>query len=154
MSVSAALNSVSLYLKSIFLYQRCVLLYQNSVAEPVLCRDGLPVGVSCRLRSHERCPGLLKELLRGSLGILGETWEVSELLREVLGGTWESSGEPWEVLWAPWEVPWGPLGGPLGSLGEVWEGPLGAHRDGSPVEMISLRSLEDPNRQPTGNPSL
>ena len=93
-SVSAALNSVSLYYKLSFLYQKCVFLYQNNVVEPVLCRDGLPVGVSCRLRSHERCPGLLKELLRGSLGVLGGTSEFSGLLREVLGGTWEPWGGP------------------------------------------------------------
>ena len=72
-SVSAALNSVSLYLKSLFLHQTCVFLYPNIVTEPVLCRDVLPVGVSNRLRFHERCPGLLKELLKGSLGVLRGT---------------------------------------------------------------------------------
>jgi hypothetical protein len=128
-SVSAALNSVSLYYKLSFLYQKCVFLYQNNVVEPVLCRDGLPVGVTSRLRCHETCPELLKELLR----VLGETYEVPELLGEVLGGTGGSSGGPWEVLWAPWEVPWGPLGG----SGKVLWGPLGAHRDG-------LRSLGVP----------
>ena len=95
---------------------KVIFLYKNSVTEPVLRRDGLPVGVSCRLRCHERCPGLLKELLRGSLGVLGETYEVSELLREVLGRTWESSGEPWEVLWSS-------LGGPLGFFGCLLGGP-------------------------------
>ena len=47
----------------------------------------------------------------------------------------------WEV---PWEVPWGPLG----RSGRVLWGPLGAHRDGLPVGMRSLRSRGDPNRQP------
>ena len=53
-------------------------------------------------------------------------------------------------LGVPWEVPWGPLGG---SRRILW-GSLGAHRDGLPVEMRFLRSRGDPNRQPTGNPSL
>ena len=78
---------------------------------PVVCRDGLPVGVTSRLHFQETYPELLKELLRGSLGVLGETYEISELLGEVLGRTGWSSGGPWEVLWAPWGVPWGPLGG-------------------------------------------
>ena len=68
-SVSAAVNSVSLYYKLSFLYQKCVFLYQNNVVELILCRDGLPVGVTSRLRCHETCPELLKELLR----VLGET---------------------------------------------------------------------------------
>ena len=63
-SVSAALNSVSIYYKLSFLYKKCVFLYRNNVVEPVLCRDGLPVGVTSRLRCHETCPELLKELLR------------------------------------------------------------------------------------------
>ena len=90
-SVSAALNSVSIYYKLSFLYKKCVFLYRNNVVEPVLCRDGLPVGVTSRLRCHETCPELLRE--------------VPELLGEVLGGTGGSSGGPWEVLWAPWEIP-------------------------------------------------
>ena len=96
--------------------------------------------MTSRLRCHETCPELLKELLR----VLGETYEVPELLGEVLGGTGGSSGGPWEVLWAPWEVPWDPLGG----SGKVLGGPLGAHRDGLPVGMISLRSRGDINGQP------
>ena len=68
-SVSAALNSVSIYYKLSFLHKKCVFLYQDNVVEPVLCRDGLPVGVTSRLRCHETCPELLKELLR----VLGET---------------------------------------------------------------------------------
>ena len=48
---------------------------------------------------------------------------------------------PWEI---PWEVFWGPLGG----SGRVLWGALGAHRDGLPVGMRSLRS----RGIPTGNP--
>ena len=73
MSVSAALNSISLYLKSMFLYERCEFLCQKDVAKPVQCEDGLLVGVISRIRFHETCPELLKELLRGSFGVLGET---------------------------------------------------------------------------------
>ena len=119
-SVSAALNSVSLYYKLSFLYQKCVFLYQNNVVEPVLCRDGLPVGVTSRLRCHETCPELLKELLR----VLGETYEVPELLGEVLGGTGgprgdlgrsfgllgRSLGVPWEGLGRSFGVLWGLTG--------------------------------------------
>ena len=78
-----------------------------------------------RLRSHERCPGLLKELLRGSLGDLRDTQEVSELLREVLGGPWETLG----ALWRFWTVSGG-------SREELWEVPwsrLRAHKDGLPL---------------------
>ena len=40
------------------------------------------------------------------------------------------------------------MGGSFGSPGKVWEAPLGAHRDGLPVGMRSLRSRGDTNRQP------
>ena len=59
-----------------------------------------------------------------------------------------------KLFYFPWEVPWEVLWGPLGGSGRVLWGPLGAHRDGLPVGMRSLRSRGDPNRQPTGNPSL
>ena len=92
----------------------------NNVVEPVLCRLGLPVGVTSRLRCHETCPELLKELLR----VLGETYEVPELLGEVLGGTGgprgdlgrsfgllgRSLGVPWEGLGRSFGVLWGLTG--------------------------------------------
>ena len=62
-----------------------------------------------------------------------------------------------EVLGGTLGGPLSSLGGPLESLGrsgKVLCGPLGGHRDGLPVRLRSLRSWGDPNRQPTGNPSL
>ena len=70
------------------------------------------------------------------MGIFGEIWRI----RDVRGG----------MLLGFLEV----LGGPLERSGRVPSGPLGAHRDVLPVGMRFLTSLGDPNRQPSGNPSL